>query len=264
MNMDGNLIGIFSWYGIDIPFKERISKIKNAGFESTSVWFGQEETLFARGDKDALANIVRDYGLYLENIHSPYEDINDLWDQFKAVEVKNRIKTEIEFCERHEIPILVSHITKGDGIKEITSCGITTLKEIIKYAEERNVIIAIENTRQMKVFHDLFGLIQSGNLGFCYDSSHDNLYCEKPFDLLRTYKDKLVCTHISDNGGTNDDHWLPFNGIIDWNKFSDYFPESYTGVYTLEVVPKDNGENTQFLTEAYEAIHRIRDNCIIE
>ena len=113
------MVGIFSWYGINIPFLERIELIKAAGFDSVSIWIGDKEKLVSEGKGDLLPKIVRDYGLYLENAHAPGDRVNGIWDRYRSNEMKKEFARYISFCSQHKIPIMVMHITEDDEIKEL-------------------------------------------------------------------------------------------------------------------------------------------------
>ena len=39
-------LGIFSWFGFVLPFEERITLIKEAGFTATSIWWEDEDAPF--------------------------------------------------------------------------------------------------------------------------------------------------------------------------------------------------------------------------
>ena len=258
---NNKMIGIFSWYGIDKPFIERISSIKETGFDATSMWIGEEDSLVKHNKMDDMPYIVRDSGLFLENAHIPFDACNDIWslDTVKANSIKNEYRTYIEFCSKHAIPILVMHISKGYQIQEINDSGISILKDLVKLAEDKNVKIALENTRVPILLDKIYETIHSEYLGFCYDSSHDKLYARTPYEIVETYKDKLLCVHLSDTDGINDSHWLPDEGIIEWDMMIQKFPKTYTGIYTLEVVTKNGEENKTFLKKAKEKIETIRD-----
>jgi sugar phosphate isomerase/epimerase len=101
--------------------------------------------------------------------------------------------------------------------------------------------------------------IKSPHLGLCYDSSHSRL--KKHNYLLEEFKDRLFATHISDNDGFYDRHWLPGNGIINWFEISKIFPKDYRGYLTLETRPTDEEaiqgpEN--FVNKAFERIKHIK------
>lgn len=143
--------------------------------------------------------------------------------------------------------------------------GIKLLREIIKYAEDSNIIVAIENTRKPHYLDYIYSNIESPYLGFCYDSSHDFLYSDNPGMLLNKWGHLLVATHLSDNDGTTDKHCLPKDGNIDWELVKKYFPKkTYSGNFTLEVVSKIDQRKSAdlFLKDAFERILWLRSLLI--
>jgi sugar phosphate isomerase/epimerase len=255
-----NKRGIFSWFGFELPLAERLKLIKEAGFDSTSVWLGEEEELVKSGKEDMIPELVRDCGLFLENIHAPFEHCNKLWseDSGERRDIKDEYDSCISFCSKHNIPIVVVHICRSSDAPEFNERGLDTIGEIVKYAEDSDVILAVENTRKSHYYLDqLYSSIESPFLGFCYDSSHDFLSVSEPGRILRRWGHLLVATHLSDNDGISDKHWIPEEGIIDWGIVKDHFPKyTYTGFLTLEVVPKTGelGSARSFLKKAFESV----------
>ena len=267
MSRNSDRCGIFSWFGIDLPLDERLRLIKEAGFVSTSVWLGEEEELVKNGRADAIPELVRDCGLFFENIHAPFNNCNKLWSDISSIrnDIKNEYSYCISFCARHNIPIAVVHISKGDDAPEVNKYGLDAIRDIVKYAEDSNVIIAIENTRKPHYLDHIYSSIESPFLGFCYDSSHDFLWFSEPGEVLSKWGHLLVATHLSDNDGLTDKHWIPKTGIVDWGIVRDSFPgEIYTGFFTLEVVPQDNGDKQTgvFLEEAFQSILWVKSFLI--
>lgn len=65
--------------------------------------------------------------------------------------------------------------------------------------------------------------------------------------------------HLSDNDGKSDKHWTPRTGLINWRSLRKYFcKNNYSGIFTLEVVPKYENENSEgFLKNAFEEAKTI-------
>jgi Sugar phosphate isomerases/epimerases len=252
------MVGIFNWYGIPRDFEHRIKAIKKAGFESTFMWIdddGQWEI-----DPETIPHIIRDNGLVLEYAHAPYSRINTLWDRYKTHDMERELEKHIDYCFRHLIPILVIHLTKGFRVKEANKHGLEALRRIVKYANDKNVSIAAENTKQNKVLETVFDTIKDKTLGLCFDTSHDNLYGDPKFKIMEKYHNRILCFHISDNDGKSDDHWPPYQGKVDWEDFVLKFPKAYNGILNLEVLPKDKGiEEESFLHESYRVIKDIEN-----
>ena len=71
-------------------------------------------------------------------------------------------------------------------------------------------------------------------VGICWDFGHANITgLEQPAALRKVGK-RLVCTHVDDNYGINDNHIIPFMGMVKW---FDIIPAEigYKGELSLEV-----------------------------
>jgi sugar phosphate isomerase/epimerase len=164
--------------------------------------------------------------------------------------------------------MMVMHITDSLNLpspKQYGKYGMDSIYRLIKVAEDLGVIIAIENTGREDYIHFVLSEINSNFFGFCYDSSHNRIYSQNDLTLLERLADCLVATHFSDNDGNKDRHWLPGEGIIDWEELCNVFPKNkYNGYLTLEVYPTDEQlKNTPnfFLSQAYQRALWIRDHC---
>jgi sugar phosphate isomerase/epimerase len=237
--------------------------ISQAGFETTSLWWGHEED-FEDIPKHEVARRTREAGLLLENIHVPYEDSNNLWSEDKAIRnraVEDRIEW-VEDCARYEIPIMVMHISRGTDQPEPNGYGLESIARLLESADSLGVTIAIENTRRVDYFEAVMQQIASPNLGFCYDSSHDWITDETPVRILRQWCHRLTNVHLSDNDGIEDRHWLPGEGIVDWLEVCGVLSGlSFPGHLMLEVLPTENefAEGpAKFLERACDRIHWVK------
>jgi sugar phosphate isomerase/epimerase len=257
-------IGTYSYFGYPLTFKERVVRIREAGFEITSIGLGREEEFVRKGDKDAMADLVRSEGLFIEYAHAPEDDCNNLWSPSEGERgtAVAAYASSIDFCRRNRISMVVLHISrsKGKGPAPQNRHGLRAMEKLVKYAEDSNVKIAVENTQEPHYLDYVFSSLQSPCLRFCYDSSHDFLYSPEPCSLLRKWGHLLATTHLSDNDGTQDRHWLPGEGIIRWDEMKNSFPRTYDGTLNLEIFPKDpeNETATRFLKRAHESIMWVK------
>ena len=74
-------LGIFSWYGFESPFKYRLIKIRQIGFDFTMLWGGEETEDDYPYDNELLKSIA-EINLEVENIHLPFDLANYLWTNF--------------------------------------------------------------------------------------------------------------------------------------------------------------------------------------
>ncbi len=256
-------LGIFSWFGFVLPFQERISLIKEAGFTATSLWWEDEDTP-RLVKKESMPQLVKDMGLILENLHVPYNNSSELWSESESVRsefIRRHIRW-LNDCANYHIPMMVMHLTEGVSPPAPNSDGAKSFTELVKIAEELGVTIAVENTHRSDNVPYLLSEIQSDYLGFCFDSSHHFLSDKQNFSLFENFGERLVTTHLSDNDGLADRHWLPGHGIIDWSMVAKHFPAGYQGCLTLEAYPtaEEREESPEiFLERALQKIKYLRD-----
>ncbi|MBU1699185.1 MAG: sugar phosphate isomerase/epimerase [Candidatus Eisenbacteria bacterium] len=202
--MPSQPLGMFAWFGYRLPLEQRVGLIAQAGFSTTCLWFGEDEELVAGNMADRMPDMARDAGLSVDNLHAPFEGCNALWSDTKSA---------ISAASHPYV--------------------------LVARAEELGVILAVENTRSPLHIDFLLSSIESRHLALCYDSSHDFISGHPPCALLRKWGYRLVTTHLSDNNGVTDDHYLPGDGRIDWDIIQDAFPKTqYSGALMLEVVPQ--------------------------
>ncbi len=141
----------------------------------------------------------------------------------------------IHVGDRHEI-------VEGIPTDELHANIIQSLEELLPYAEQRGIVLCLENTYNIcntpERLIDAVEHFRSPYLGLCYDSGHANLMHPKfnnqntasvdyywySHDRVqwddRTLEKMLpyvVCCHLHDNNGLKDQHLLPGDGNIDWH-----------------------------------------------
>lgn len=99
-----------------------------------------------------------------------------------------------------------------------------SLDAVRPYCLEKRVAIAVENIfgggigEFVDLFQRLFARYEPEFIGLCYDSGHSQVLEPDGFTLLERFRSRLIATHLHDNRGARDDHLLPFDGTIDWQK----------------------------------------------
>jgi sugar phosphate isomerase/epimerase len=257
---------MFSWFGYPIPFEERLDLIKEAGFSVTGFWLGPEEDLVVNGKADFIPDLIRSRGLFLDYVHAPDIGCNDVWSQSPSRRGAwvHTYSSYIDLCKRHSIPFLVMHVSqsKGEQPGNPTEAGFVALEKLVKVAEDSNVRIAVENTMQPDLVDLIFTRIRSDYFGLCYDTSHDYLYSPQPGELLKRWGHRLLVTHLADNDGILDRHWLPGLGILNWKEIASRWPmKTYKGSLILEVFSKDQVKESaaDFMASAYRSIQWLHN-----
>jgi sugar phosphate isomerase/epimerase len=253
--------GIFSWYGFVMPFEERIERIREAGFTATSLWWEDENLPYPMKRED-MPRLVREAGLFLENIHVPFNDSDALWSEDEGVRgaVVKRHLEWLHDCEFHRIPMMVMHLSDRPDSQAFRRQGLKSLEVLTRAGSDLGVTIAIENTHHNDRIQYILETIPSSSLGFCFDSSHHLLTDRGGFKLLEDFGSRLAATHLSDNDGVEDRHWLPGHGVMDWQVVARSFPKNYSGCLTLEVCPTEEERKSapqDFLKRAHRRITEV-------
>lgn len=55
--------------------------------------------------------------------------------------------------------------------------------------------------------------------GYCFDTGHAVLTSHDVKNFMKTMGDRIVCFHVHDNNGQDDQHLAPYMGVLDWNRF---------------------------------------------
>jgi len=186
------------------------------------------------------AALMAHYGLEYDTIHAPFKGINDIWMPGEAGdEMLKRLTDCVDRCAQVRAPIAVVHLSSGENAPPVTDAGRERFARLVEYAGEKGVKIAFENQRKLANLAwamETFG--PESAAGFCWDCGHEKCFAAGR-EYMPLFGSRLICTHIHDNEGIydKDDHWLPFDGKIDYSRFAEHIRNSgYKGMLTLEVV----------------------------
>lgn len=253
-----------SEFGYDITMRERMHLVKQAGFDSTALSWTNEQISGKRTKVEPYLQhheIAREEGLYVDNIHCEYVTADALWGEGSETEAYlSVIESTIRECGRAGIGIIIFHPANGTVGGVICKKGLDRFKRLTALAEDNNVKIAVENIRNGEHLNFLLSNVPSQNVGFCYDIGHQNCFAHYA-EFLPLFGSRLLAVHLHDNFGVKDEHFLPFDGNIDWYKFySQMRSLDYKGAIELESM-SHSYKNNEFPTpEAYleESFRRVK------
>lgn len=215
------------------------------------------------GDRKLQPELARRCGLEIENIHTPYQGINSIWqDNIDGMDFEKKLIDCLVDCSEFGILAAVVHISQTMSPPPANDIGLERIKRLVDKAEVLNINIALENLRRPDYLDFVFDSINSERLGFCYDSGHENCY-SKGTDLFVKYGSKLKALHLHDNDGSDDQHMLPGEGSVDWETFALKLCRiGYSGNITLEVrneFSKAEGKDdpVSFLKNAYKSVEDV-------
>ena len=253
--------GIYHWFGYGIEPRTKYKMIRDAGFDNVLLWWGDEyenET----GKKEHLPDLARNAGLFVENVHVPFENVNSLWTEtHNTKDVLLQYISCIKDCATYEIPTIVFHLTYTGTPPPYSQWGLSNILSIKTAAEKYGVNIAFENLRRPDYIDYVFENIDSERFKLCYDTGHEN--CFSKTDMLEKYGERLIALHLHDNLGSHDDHLIPGDGEIDWQDVARKIKNTgFCGSVTLECTNtgqelyKDMSAE-EFLKRSYESAQEI-------
>jgi sugar phosphate isomerase/epimerase len=183
----------------------------------------------------------------------------------RRVQAVARVKMAIDAAAALGAGVVVVHPTDrlaADETRARISAVRDSFRELLRYAAARGVRLAAENLASPLSSQILEVLLeQLPDLAVCYDSSHAQISGDV-FGIIGRHRDRIIAVHLSDNLGLEDDHMLPFEGILPWDELAYYLPRlNNLKCFMLEVeirqsAFKDRGE---FLAEAYRRARQVMD-----
>ncbi len=163
-----------------------------------------------------------------ESNHKWIENMKDLVNRASAVGID---KFVVHPCDT---PEPYDDESREERMKHSMYC----VDKLADYAYQKNSYIAIENLPRTPLCNTaeehLKILTANDKLRACVDFNHSMIDpIEKYLELL---KDKIITVHVSDRDNINERHWLPGEGVLDWDSIMYKLEEiGYNGVFMYEI-----------------------------
>ena len=164
---------------------------------------------------------------------------------------------------------LVTHLgvpaSEAVGADNHRQAARRSIEELVALAAGENVRVAIEVIpNPLSSADNLVHLIEEDldglDIGICLDYGHAHLMGDLG-EAIETLSGHLWTTHVHDNGGTRDDHLVPYAGTIDWDAAMMTTQKiGYDGVFMLEV--GDTGDPVEVLRRAVKARDRLEKTFV--
>ena len=204
---------------------------------------GYDEGIFAGKTLAELQKLGEQFkaaGLSIDTFHLPYKDqVLDNISSFYEVDrrkVVDKMKCWIEKAAACGSTIGILHPTASkdydvdvEGVDHFYTQASKTLQELLKFSEQFNFNIALENMlphpsrghfgSRNEHMAKLYEENRHPNLGFCLDTGH-SLVSHGPdaMSMYETLKSHLIAFHMQDNGGDKDSHLQPGKGNYFWKE----------------------------------------------
>ena len=235
----------------------RFSIMREHGYEAVDYSMSDtENALYALSDEDFAEKLRQERylaekaGLMIFQVHGPWRwPVQDSAEEERAErmeKMKRSIRgTAILGCRYWVIHPIMPYGEKDAGFGDETrQMNLTFMRELLKTAEEVDVVICLENMPMRglslggpETVMDFVKEMDSAHFKMCLDLGHMTLFKgESAGDFVRKYADMIPVFHIHDSNGWADLHQMPYYGITDWGDFGKALREvDYRGVFSLEV-----------------------------
>jgi sugar phosphate isomerase/epimerase len=252
-------IGLSMLYTLSEPFSTMIGQLATVKTQYIEIVDDGAHTLNKKRVQ-TLNETAKSYDLTY-TLHSPFADINIASPSKPILNASlKRLKQSMAFANALTAKLWVFHPGMKTGISvfypgEDWKQNIQSIHLLHKTAEEYNVQIALENLPEpfpftMKGVEDFARFYKETNLdlGLVLDVGHANI-SQQIDRFLRTFKDKIVHIHASDNMGETDQHLGIGYGKINWQQLAQTLKENaYNKIVMLESVEHVE-ESLQKLTQ---------------
>jgi sugar phosphate isomerase/epimerase len=239
------------------PYLKAIAK---AGFSHIH-WCHQWNTDFLYG-KHEIAQIkqwLSEYGIQLCDLHASHGQ-EKRWGsdlEYERQAGLDLIRNRLEMTAELGGDVIILHAPPDDDI----GLQRKSLGDLEADIRRTGVRIALENlgTGSFDRVEALLSEFGPDVAGHCYDSGHGNITGDGP-ERLDGLKDRRISVHLHDNDGEGDQHRLPFDGTIDWEKVAGLIRQSaYEKLASFELVDRGYEELSEeaFLRQARRAADKV-------
>lgn len=139
-----------------------------------------------------------------------------------------------------------------------------SVEELLETAEKYRIILALENNVHWNLgmdcgeLADFIRSFDSPFLGGCFDTGHANAVGDV-LAAAQKFAPVAVTAHLHDNDGSGDQHRMPGNGTIPWDKLMKLFA-SFPQLYHVESEPAgmDSAEKILEAVKIYRILSGVQ------
>lgn len=232
-----------------------LAAVKAAGFSSVLLH------LDGKYPNTQLAADIAAAGLEIENVHAPWDGINEMWLPGDAGDARcAAYLAHMERCAEIGVHRIVYHVSHSVNYPPITEVGVGRFSRLTEAAERLGIDLCLENQRYFHFIDYLFYAIDSDRLRFCFDSGHEACFSQTKVALAK-YRPRLYALHLHDNDGAyqHDEHLLPGQSHgVDWDHVRHYLAD-YDGTISLETKYIQGMPPEEYYALAIKAAHFVKE-----
>ena len=242
-------IGLSTGIAYTHPIEEALPYIADSGFRAIEVSTAPRHLRY--GDPDAVssvARLVKEHGLRVHSLHAPFgHDVNFTSpDPEQRRHARDRLTEAAEALRLLGGELYVIH-PGGEDQRWIwdrerrLALSVEGLTGVWEQCRQRGLTLVVETPLphllggQVEDFAWILERLPTEGVGICLDTSHTSLGGFL-FEAIERFGRRLVHVQASDNHGHTDDHLVPGEGIVDWQRVLAALERArYEGLFMLEV-----------------------------
>ncbi|MEM1556685.1 MAG: sugar phosphate isomerase/epimerase [Candidatus Bathyarchaeia archaeon] len=255
-------IGLSMLFCINRPLKSALKIIEDFDIEHIEVVDEGMHELNS-GGIEIIKEFIRGRGLTV-SVHAPFADINiaSTSPSLRKAIIK-RLKKSMALSSKLDSEYWIFHPGIKSAISDIIpgldwKINLDSVRIFIREAKQHGIKLAIENTpktfpflltcvEDFRRFYEELG-DEGLELGIALDVGHANISGQLD-GMIKSFRDKIVHTHLHDNYGDRDSHLGVGFGKINWSKFVESLREiRYNGALVVESISNIE-ESIKFLRE---------------
>lgn len=224
--------------------EELFSHYQKAGLTAIELSLGNEE--YDTLPYDRVAAWAQKYGVQLWSLHLPFcpFDVLDISSLDRSLQQATiaRLSEIIKRGAAIGIQKFIIHPSGEPIANEEREERLMTAQEslytLADVADKGNGILAVENLPRTCLGKNAAEIIRlteiDPRLGVCFDTNH--LLGEEAVSFIHRVGPKIISTHVSDYDFTDERHWLPGEGRLNWTAVVQALAAiDYRGVWMYEL-----------------------------
>ena len=190
---------------------------------------------------------AQDNGLEFWQLHGVWPHVDDTTSEGRKATreylVKNMLGAEYLGCKRVVLHPCMPHGWSNGTKEEFFQYNVELLTELLPYAQEKGVILCLENMpfKQGESFSTIeewiavLDAINDKHVKACLDTGHSTCLNTGAYETVKRLGNRLEALHVHDDRHCQDRHLLPFQGEYDWFGFVQGLKEiNFSGCISLE------------------------------
>ena len=211
-------MGINTDYDPEIDLETRLRVCADAGF--INIHWAEDfrgRTFFDAAFVARIASLLDRLALSLSDMHNPAPSDHDIQCDDPEVRASGMAVLENRIAATGDLggDAVVVHPAAAAGRGRVNSFDV--FDRVADSCLSRGVRLSLEADTEADA-EPYFQRYPPEIMGYCFDSGHCNVQTPPTPHLLEKYANRLCVTHLHDNYGEHDDHRLPFDGTVPWDR----------------------------------------------